>query len=97
MIGKLKNDDELQWSAIVANNSMNRKRKATGINSYQKDIKLNPIEFISSKLLESKQDQIILVKLWSIQFMNQIMITKTKLNLYETTTPYPYFNHHYFL
>lgn len=55
MADELKNDAELQWSAIVANNSMNRKRKATGINSYQKDIKLNPIEFISSKLLESKQ------------------------------------------
>ena len=39
-------EEELEWSSIVANNSMNRDRVATGINSYEKDIKLNPIKFI---------------------------------------------------
>ncbi len=43
---KLLNQAELEWSAVVANNSMNRERKATGVNSYEKDLKLNPIRFI---------------------------------------------------
>ena len=43
---KLLNESELEWSAVVANNSMNRERKATGVNSYEKDLKLNPIRFI---------------------------------------------------
>ncbi len=58
MTNKLKNDDELQWSAIVANNSMNRKRKATGVNSYEKDLKLDPIIFLSEKLLESNLEKV---------------------------------------
>lgn len=43
---KLLQNQELEWSDIVANNTMNRKRKATGVNSYEKDILLNPIEYI---------------------------------------------------
>ncbi|MBX2841459.1 MAG: class I SAM-dependent methyltransferase [Flammeovirgaceae bacterium] len=49
-MAELKGDDELQWSPVVANNSMNRKRKATGINSYEKDTKFNPISFFEKKL-----------------------------------------------
>lgn len=52
---KLKNDAELQWSPIVANNSMNRKRQAIGVNSYEKDIKLNPIKYISQKLQQQEE------------------------------------------
>jgi len=47
---KIKNKEELEWSSIVANNSMNRERKAIGINSYEKDIYLNPVEFINAGL-----------------------------------------------
>lgn len=56
---KLKNDTELQWSPIVANNSMNRKRKAIGVNSYEKDIKLNPITYISKKIQHPSQEQFV--------------------------------------
>ena len=34
---------------------MNRKRKATGINSYEKDIQFHPISFLASKI---KQENI---------------------------------------
>lgn len=47
---KLINDRTLANSAIVANNRMNRQRKATGINSYEKDIQLNPIEFLENRV-----------------------------------------------
>lgn len=50
MKAKLKNEEELQWSPIVANNSMNRKRKAIGVNSYEQDIKFNPIKYLSDKI-----------------------------------------------
>ena len=55
MTKKLKTKNELQWSTVVANNAMNRARKATGINSYEKDIRLSPINFISQR---KTQDQI---------------------------------------
>lgn len=48
MAKKLLQNQELEWSDIVANNTMNRKRKAIGINSYEKDILLNPIEYINN-------------------------------------------------
>jgi ubiquinone/menaquinone biosynthesis C-methylase UbiE len=53
MTKKLLNEAELEWSAVVANNSMNRERKATGVNSYEKDCKLNPFEFIKNRKNES--------------------------------------------
>ncbi|MEO1257621.1 MAG: methyltransferase domain-containing protein [Bacteroidota bacterium] len=46
MQSKLLNKDELAWSPVVANNSMNRERNAFGINSYEKDIHLNPVDFL---------------------------------------------------
>ena len=55
MAKKLKSETELQWSPVVANNTMNRARKATGINSYEKDIRLSPIDFIAQR---KSQDQI---------------------------------------
>lgn len=50
----LKNDDELSWSSVVANNTMNRKRVASGVNSYEKDIKINIESYL--KGIESKQE-----------------------------------------
>ena len=49
MTPKLLNDQHLAQSSIVANNRMNRQRKATGINSYEKDIGFSPIKFLESK------------------------------------------------
>jgi len=49
MITNLLNKDQLEWSPIVANNSMNRERQAIGINSYEKDIGLNPLDFLLKK------------------------------------------------
>jgi SAM-dependent methyltransferase len=45
----LLSEAELEWSDVVANNSMNRERKATGVNSYEKDLKLNPLTFILNR------------------------------------------------
>ena len=50
---RLLDDKTLAWSATVANNRMNRKRKATGINSYEKDIQLNPITFLEGRTKQS--------------------------------------------
>jgi len=55
MPSKLLNDKELEWSAVVANNSMNRERIACGINSYEQDIGFNPIQFIENR---KKQESI---------------------------------------
>jgi len=49
MNSNLLNDWSLEWSCTVANNAMNRERKAIGINSYTNEIKLNVIEFIISR------------------------------------------------
>lgn len=38
------------WSPIVANNRMNRKRKASGINSYEKELKFKPEEYLDTCL-----------------------------------------------
>jgi SAM-dependent methyltransferase len=46
--------EQLQASPIVANNRMNRERNATGINSYEKDLGLNPIAFLQEKLRQQK-------------------------------------------
>ena len=46
----LKDDTTLANSAVVANNAMNRQRKATGINSYEKELKFNPVAFLTERL-----------------------------------------------
>jgi len=43
---KLISNEELDWTAVVANNRMNRSRKATGVNSYAQDLAFNPIPFL---------------------------------------------------
>ena len=45
----LKSNKELIWSAVVANNAMNRQRKATGINSYADEIGINVIDFLKER------------------------------------------------
>jgi hypothetical protein len=43
---KLKNDDSLEQTAVVANCRMNRERGLTGSNSYAKELGFNPLEFL---------------------------------------------------
>lgn len=50
---KLLQNDDLAWSPVVANNSMNRERKAIGANSYEKDIYFNPIDFLLERQVTS--------------------------------------------
>lgn len=47
----LLNDRSLENSSVVANSTMNRERHAVGTNSYEKDLGVNPIEFIANRLL----------------------------------------------
>jgi SAM-dependent methyltransferase len=46
----LLSEDQLIWSSIVANSSMNRKRQASGINSYEQDLKFEPEIFLEEKI-----------------------------------------------
>lgn len=49
---KLLTENELIWSDVVANNRMNRKRKASGVNSYEKDLKFKPETWLNACLKE---------------------------------------------
>ncbi|SHM04048.1 Methyltransferase domain-containing protein [Chitinophaga jiangningensis] len=52
---KLLTESELIWSAVVANNRMNRKRKATGVNSYEKDLGFNPEAYLDNLLEQGSE------------------------------------------
>jgi SAM-dependent methyltransferase len=43
---KLLSENELVWSWVVANSKMNRKRNASGVNSYEKELKIKPEVFL---------------------------------------------------
>lgn len=43
---KLLSNKELDWTAVVANNRMNRSRKAIGVNSYEQDLGFSPVQFL---------------------------------------------------
>ena len=43
-------ENELIWSAVIANNRMNRKRKASGINSYEQELKFKPEQFLNDAM-----------------------------------------------
>lgn len=43
---KLLSENELVWSWVVANSKMNRKRNASGINSYEQELKIKPEIFL---------------------------------------------------
>ena len=45
---QLLSKDYLEGSPIVANNRMNRERNAIGVNSYERDIWLSPIEYLAA-------------------------------------------------
>lgn len=49
---KLLTENELIWSPIVANNRMNRKRGANGVNSYEKDLFFNPTKYLNDCLVK---------------------------------------------
>jgi SAM-dependent methyltransferase len=49
---KLLPEEKLIWSPIVVNSRMNRERNSSGINSYEKEFKFKPEEFLSSKIRE---------------------------------------------
>lgn len=49
-------EQELIWSPIVANNRMNRKRVASGVNSYEKELYFNPAVYLDEVL--AKQGQV---------------------------------------
>lgn len=50
----LKTTQQLAWSPVVANNAMNRKRQAFGVNSYQKEIRINPLNFLLERYSNEK-------------------------------------------
>jgi len=43
---KLLAEKDLIWSPIVANSRMNRARKSSGVNSYEKEFKFKPENFL---------------------------------------------------
>ena len=47
---KLLKEEELILSAVVANNRMNRGRNASGVNSYEKDLGFQPVQYIRDRL-----------------------------------------------
>ncbi|WP_343668403.1 methyltransferase domain-containing protein [Chitinophaga sp.] len=49
---KLLTEAELIWSPIVANNRMNRKRVANGVNSYEKELFFNPSKYLDDCLAQ---------------------------------------------
>lgn len=49
---KLLPESELVWSDVVANNRMNRKRSASGVNSYEKELRFKPETFLNARLQE---------------------------------------------
>ncbi|HNB72100.1 MAG TPA: SAM-dependent methyltransferase, partial [Acidobacteriota bacterium] len=47
---KFLNLDDLEQSSIVANSLMNRERNVAGTNSYQKDLRFDVLNFITTEL-----------------------------------------------
>jgi len=47
------NNQELEKSSVVANSFMNRDRKGFGVNSYEKEIKMNPLVFIKNRIMKN--------------------------------------------
>ncbi len=50
---KLLSENELVWSWVVANSKMNRKRNASGVNSYEKELKIKPEVFLEECINQS--------------------------------------------
>ena len=47
---KLLSENELIWSWVVANSKMNRERNASGVNSYEKELKIKPEVFLENHI-----------------------------------------------
>ena len=47
---KLMSDDELERSAVVANCRMNRERNLLGSNGYNRELGLNPLDFLKERI-----------------------------------------------
>jgi 2-polyprenyl-3-methyl-5-hydroxy-6-metoxy-1,4-benzoquinol methylase len=47
---KLLSENELIWSWVVANSKMNRERNASGVNSYEKELKFKPERFLEAHI-----------------------------------------------
>ncbi|AEV97185.1 hypothetical protein A4D02_17540 [Niastella koreensis] len=52
---KLLAENELIWSWVVANSKMNRERNASGVNSYEQELKFKPEEFLENHLHQTGQ------------------------------------------
>ena len=50
----LKTNEELEFSPIVANSSMNRERRLIGTNSYTKDVGFDILSFLTDRLKDQK-------------------------------------------
>jgi ubiquinone/menaquinone biosynthesis C-methylase UbiE len=46
-------ENKLIWSPVVANTRMNRERKASGINSYEKEFGFKPESFLEARIMEN--------------------------------------------
>jgi hypothetical protein len=51
------NERSLERSAVVANSRMNRERIDTGVNSYERELGLGPIEFLATRCTTNEQDR----------------------------------------
>lgn len=47
---RLLNDEALESSAVVANSAMNRERQLDGVNSYTRELRFNPLDWITSRV-----------------------------------------------
>lgn len=52
---ELLSSSALLWSPVVANNRMNRKRQASGINSYEKELQFTPQSWLNDRLQQNGQ------------------------------------------
>src|SRR5215470_4802290 len=55
MVKQLLNDATLEKSEVVANAAMNRSRKLTGGDSYEKELGFNPVEFLEMRLGDQRK------------------------------------------
>ena len=51
---KLLDDESLERCFVIANSRLNRERRAVGVNSYDKELGLNPIAFLTDCLAANK-------------------------------------------
>ncbi|MCY2994783.1 MAG: methyltransferase domain-containing protein [Planctomycetota bacterium] len=49
----LLDDDSLERSSVVANSRMNRERRAVGVNSYERELRVDPIVFLTDRVAKN--------------------------------------------